>query len=306
MATKFEFDAIGTHWTIDLFDALLPPSRGIEGVQNLSGSEGVAHLQALIQARIAEFDQTYSRFREDSLVSQIAKKAGVYAFPPDAAPLFALYEQVYHLTNGHVTPLIGQVLVDAGYDAKYSLVEGTLQTPPAWEDVMKFDPTNNHLEVMRSGVLLDFGAAGKGYLIDIIGELIEREGFLSYMINAGGDIRHRGPEAIKVGLEHPDRLDMVIGTARIQNQSICGSAGNRRTWGRFHHVIDPFKLESPRHIIAAWTLASSTMLADAMTTALMFTDADVLRREYPMDCLVMYADYSFQHSAGFVSELYTG
>ncbi|MFA5946694.1 MAG: FAD:protein FMN transferase [Patescibacteria group bacterium] len=285
MIERFEFDAIGTHWTVDILGEIT--------------SDALTELKRRIAERIETFDQTYSRFRDDSLVTQIAKKEGVYAFPRDAKPLFALYEQVYRSTNGHVTPLIGQVLVDAGYDAQYSLVEGTLTSPPPWEDVMKFDPSNNHLVVMHPGVLLDFGAAGKGYLIDIVGELIEREGFPAYMINAGGDIRHRGAEAIRVGLEHPDRLDMVIGTVLIQNQSICGSAGNRRTWGRFHHIIDPFKLESPRHIIAIWTLASSTLLADAMTTAFMFADADVLRREYPVGYLIMYADYTFKYSFGF-------
>lgn len=291
MAERFQFEAIGTHWTIDILGEVSP--------------DALVKLKLAIAERIAEFDKTYSRFREDSLVSQIAKKEGVYAFPPDAAPLFALYEQVYKSTNGHVTPLIGQVLVDAGYDAKYSLVEGTLKTPPPWEDVMKFDPTNNHLVVMHPGILLDFGAAGKGYLIDIVSELIEAEGFASYLVDAGGDMRHRGDEPVRVGLEHPDRLDMVIGVLPIQNQSICGSAGNRRTWGRFHHIIDPFKLESPRHIIAVWTLASSTMLADAMTTALMFADPETLRREYPVGFLIMYADYSFKHSFSFEPEMYT-
>jgi thiamine biosynthesis lipoprotein len=291
MADQFQFEAIGTHWTIDIFGEV--------------SAAAVEQLKTLIAARIAEFDKTYSRFRDDSLVSQIAKKEGVYAFPEDAAPLFILYECVYRSTKGHVTPLIGQVLVDAGYDAKYSLVEGTLTVPPTWEESMKFDAGTNTLQVFKPGVLLDFGAAGKGYLIDIIGELLEREGFPAYMINAGGDIRHRGNEAIRVGLEHPDRLDMIVGTVLIQNQSICGSAGNRRTWGRFHHVIDPFKLESPRHIIAVWTLASNTMLADAMTTALMFGDPETLRREYPFGHLIMYQDYTFTYSYGFEPEMFT-
>jgi len=282
------FDAIGTHWTVEISD---------EGVE--------ARLRPLIDARINEFNQTYSRFRADSLVSTIAKAKGVYAFPPDAAPLFALYERVYRSTNGRVNPLIGQVMVEAGYDAKYSFAEGTLSTPPKWEDVMKFDPATNTLEVFQEGILLDFGAAGKGYLIDIVSELIEREGFTSYIVDAGGDIRHRGAEPIKIALEHPENLDEAIGVHQLGNKSICGSAGNRRTWGRFHHTIDPFKLESPRHIIAVWTVADSTMMADAMTTALMFTDGSVLRREYQFEYLILFADYSVEKSAGFEAELFT-
>jgi thiamine biosynthesis lipoprotein len=158
MSERFVFEAIGTHWEIDILQDV--PVK----------------LYEAITVRIAEFDKTYSRFRADSLVTEIAKKAGVYAFPKDAAPLFALYERVYRSTNGLVTPLIGQVLVQAGYDAQYSFKKGELKVPPAWDDAMKFNPLTNELSVFQSGVLLDFGAAGKGYLIDLVGELIEGAG----------------------------------------------------------------------------------------------------------------------------------
>ncbi|MFA5945533.1 MAG: FAD:protein FMN transferase [Patescibacteria group bacterium] len=291
MSEQYQFEAIGTHWTIDILGEV-----PIVSMHQLSIS---------IDARIAEFNKTYSRFRADSLVSQIAKAKGVYAFPEDAGPLFALYERVYKTTNGRVTPLIGQVMVEAGYDAKYSLVEGNLSTPPTWAEAMQFDPGTNTLEVFQDGVLLDFGAAGKGYLIDIVSELIEREGFSSYIVDAGGDIRHRGTEPIRVGLEHPGDTSMAIGIASLSNKSICGSAGNRRAWGRFHHIIDPFKLESPRHIIAVWTLADSTILADAMTTALMFAEPAQLQQKFVFEYLLMFADSSVEQSAGFPAELFT-
>jgi thiamine biosynthesis lipoprotein len=287
MGERFVFEAIGTHWEIDILEDV------------------PVNLRKDIDARISEFDKTYSRFRADSLVTEIAKKAGVYAFPEDAAPLFALYERTYQSTNGLMTPLIGQVLVSAGYDAQYSLKKGELKVPPSWNEAMKFHSVTNELEVFQSGILLDFGAAGKGYLIDIVGELIESAGISSYIVDAGGDIRHRGPSPIRVALEHPLDTASAIGIAEVQGKSICGSAGNRRVWGDFHHIIDPKKLSSPRDILAVWTIADSTILADAMTTALMFADPETLQSEYAFEYLLLYPNFIIKKSSHFPAEIFT-
>ena len=55
----------------------------------------------------------------------MARAAGQYHLPDDAKPMFDLYYKLYAATDGKCTPLIGQVLVDAGYDANYSLQVGT-------------------------------------------------------------------------------------------------------------------------------------------------------------------------------------
>src|SRR5690348_10121080 len=98
----FEFEAIGTHWTIDI-------------AKELSLEEKAFLLQKIMN-RIEEFDKAYSRFRQDSLVMKMAREAGEYTLPEDADKMLALYRKMYDVTGGLVTPLIGQVLVDAGYD----------------------------------------------------------------------------------------------------------------------------------------------------------------------------------------------
>jgi thiamine biosynthesis lipoprotein len=57
---SFEFEAIGTHWKIDLDP----------------GGKDLEEIQTQIKSRIEIFDKTYSRFREDSLVAQISKESG--------------------------------------------------------------------------------------------------------------------------------------------------------------------------------------------------------------------------------------
>jgi len=290
MSASFSFSAIGTKWQIDIYtDTSLLREREIE---------------KKVKERIADFDHTYSRFREDSWVATLSQKAGKYVLPEDAEPLLSMYRDVYTITGGLVTPLIGQVLVDAGYDKDYSFVQKKeLVKPPSWDEAIRYAPEERPgLITLNIPALLDVGAIGKGYLIDIVGSLLEREGIDAYSINAGGDILHanRGHGtkggSLRVGLEHPEDFSKVIGVVTLQNKSIAGSSGNRRKWGNFHHIINPETLSSPKDIAAVWVLADTTTLADAMTTALYFTSAEVLKMQYAFEYLILYRDMSVEGS----------
>lgn len=287
---RFEFEAIGTHWVIDSNEDISP--------------ELFASIRSRVRERIDLFDRAYSRFRADSLVSQMARLAGEYELPPDAEPMMDLYHELYGVTGGKFTPLIGQTLSDAGYDAEYSLREKSVTRASLWEEVLKYSFPKLTL---KRPALLDFGAAGKGYLVDIVSELIHEAGVASFCVDAGGDMRHESESGtqLEVALENPHDPSIAIGTVTLGNASLCGSAGNRRAWGNYHHVIDPDSVTSPRHIAALWVRASTTLLADAMTTALYFVSPDMLRARYTFEYLILYSDNSIEQSEGFGAELFT-
>ncbi len=283
---RYSFEAIVTHWDIEVFEQ--PDSTWRQRITD----------------RIEAFDRAYSRFRADSLVTRIAKKAGTYELPDDAAPLLYLYQDLYEVTSGKMTPLIGQTMSEAGYDASYSLKSTSLHQPPKWEDVLRYEAPNL---ITSQPVLLDFGAAGKGYLVDIIGDLLKGLHCDKYCINAGGDILYHTTDnqRLQIGLEHPDDPSLAIGVVDLHNRALCGSAGNRRAWGEYHHIIDPFSLASPRHIAAAWTIADSTMLADSLATALFFVPAKELQKTYTFEYAIVYADQHLEHSRDFPGNFFT-
>jgi thiamine biosynthesis lipoprotein len=218
--------------------------------------------------------------------------------------MMRLYEELYHVTKGAMTPLIGQVLVEAGYDAGYSLQPKELHHPPTWEQAMAFSPPSA-LEV-KQPIVLDVGAMGKGYLIDLVAELLLQAGIRSFCVEAGGDLRQSDEKGgtLRVGLEHPADATQVIGVAEIVGKSMCGSAGNRRVWSTFHHIIDPHTLTSPKNILALWVVADTTMLADAMTTALFFVPPELLLKYYCFEYVILYPDYTVKVSPQFPGELF--
>lgn len=293
---QWGFEAIGTTWWIGIYQSV--------------DSATLAELQRRVAQRIEVFDKTYSRFRTDSVVTQISRSAGTYTLPADSSTLFNFYRQLYNLTSGLVTPLIGQVLSDAGYDASYSFTEKHQKHPrpvPPWEEAL--DTSGNTL-IVKTPVLLDFGAAGKGYLVDIIGQILQEQNVTRFCVDAGGDMHcNQLPAPLRIGLEHPDDPTQAIGVASITTGAICGSAGNRRAWntaqGAYHHIINPQTAEPVQDIKAVWVTAPDALTGDGLATALFFVEPKKLHEHFNFAHCVIYRDNTVQYSANFPAEIFS-
>jgi len=277
------FTAIGTHWEIDSREPL--PTAVL----------------AAVTERCESFDSTYSRFRDDSLVARIAAEPGRFEFPADAPPLFDLYGRLYAATGGAVSPLVGAALENLGYDRGYSL----RQTAPAtrvvdWDDAFAWDGTA--LSTLRPATV-DVGAAGKGYLVDLVAGVLRQHGLTEFTIDASGDMLHVSSAPLQVGLEHPLDSKRAIGIIPLQNQAMASSATNRRVWGDLHHVIDVTTGLPTRNVIATWAIAENAMLADGLATALFFEGAG-LQASFDFEFVRMFATGRIEHSAGFAGELF--
>lgn len=281
----WQFEAIGTHWSI-------------ETPEQLDGT-----IKDLVGGQIDSFDKTYSRFRDDSLVARIAEEPGSYEFPDDAVGLIDLYYQLYEATDGALTPLVGDSLSALGYDKHYSLKETANRQVLPWGEVMQWD---GRKVTVKQPAILDFGAVGKGYLVDEVARVLEINGIEDYVIDASGDIRHRGEDTQTVGLENPFDPSMAIGIMHLQNASLCASATNRRRWGNeLHHVIDGRTGRPTNDIAATWVMAETTALADGLATALFFVPAARLRQLGNFEFVRLHGDGHIEHSPNFVGELFT-
>ncbi len=244
----------------------------------------------------------YSRFRNDSLVARVARTAGTYTFPRDCIEMIALYRKLYDATDGAVTPLVGDTLSALGYDKEYTLQPNTDVAVSKWDDVMQW---NGATVTTSRPVTLDFGAAGKGLLVDEVAEVLENTGVSEYVIDASGDVRHRSSDSQKIGLENPYDPTSVIGVMNVRNSSLCASASNRRRWGKgIHHVLDGRTGRPTNDVVATWVMADSTMLADGLATALFFVSADRLSACGDFQFVYLLSNDNIEHSVHFVGELF--
>jgi FAD:protein FMN transferase len=283
LPVAWTFEAIGTHWRIDTRDAL-PPS-----------------IAEAVTVRVERFDRDWSRFRADSRVSALATP-GRHRLADDAGPLLAFYRELFEATAGRVTPLVGRTLEALGYDAAYRLrAADDIPRVPAWDAAIAWD--GEYLDVVKP-VVLDVGAAGKGYLVDLVSDLLADAGIDEHIVDASGDLRSRGVP-MRIALEHPLDPRKAVGIAELVDGAFCASATTRRAWGDgLHHVIDPLTGLPARGVLATWVLAPTALVADGIATALFFDpDAGFVTRA-TSGFARMFDDGTVEASTDFPGELF--
>lgn len=282
--STWRFDAIGTRWEIETVEPLEPERR------------------ARVEAVVAEFDATWSRFRDDSVVSRLAQSGGTVTTPADAVAMLDAYCELSAATAGAVNPLVGASLSALGYDASYSLSAGDpVAAPQDWPEVLSWDADRMSL---ASAALIDIGALGKGRLVDLVATAVDDvEGAL--VVDAGGDMAVRGET--RVGLEHPFDSTKAIGIATVRDQALCASATNRRAWGDgLHHVLDARTGIPVRTWAATWAFAPDAMHADAVATALFFDGGPALAERWGVEWVRMSTNGIAERSPNAPVELFIG
>jgi thiamine biosynthesis lipoprotein len=283
---ELRFEAIGAPWQIDSPD----PLPGV--------------LVDAVHRRIDDFDAVWSRFREDSLVTEIASRAGSWRLPAEADALLRFYRTLYEITGGTVTPLVGQRLESLGYDSRYSLRRAPeAAAVPVWDDVLQWDGT---LLTTTQPVVLDVGAAGKGYLVDLIAEVIADAGIRDFTVDASGDILHRSDEPLQIALEHPFDPTLAVGVYELVDGALCSSAPGRRTWGTgLHHILDGLSGEPTTELAATWAMTESALVADGLATALFFVRGAALSTSFDFEYVRMFPTGRVERSTEFAGELFT-
>lgn len=320
---KFDYESMGTKWEISIWDN--------QGFPSGNCTEGNLWLlrEEIIQES-TKFDELYSRFKPNSLVSKISTRAGLYEVPEDFLKMLGLYFELYEPSEKKLNPLIGFTISDLGYDANYSLQEKETvrKVPDLLETVKIIDngPTSPRLRgvkkiKVKEPVLFDFGALGKGYFVDKIATLLKEKGFKHFLVNGSGDIYYFGEEEASFGLEDPDDSSKVIGKLEIGKEdelrAFCASGTNRRKWPRLrkasdgqagknkelNHELDATTLEPAEFIKAVWVQAETTALGDALATCLFFSPPENFS-DYAFEYLIMNKERGVKYSPNFKAEIY--
>jgi len=275
MTTTSRLEALGTYVFI-----------GTRYAADLARAELVA-MEILL-----DVDETCSRFRDDSDLSQVNNHPGrwVEIDPLLVAAVTAACEAARQ-TDGLVNPLLGRPLVQLGYDRDFKLLtecedtEVTMPFPGAgagpslrsWEQI-RVDPDGALL--IPAGTALDLGATGKAFAADLIAAAFTEALGGPALVSLGGDIRisqHDGlPWEIAIS-EGPDQAAEVhIG---LDGGGLATSSTRVRHWRRGgvarHHLIDPRTGLSATEVWRTVTATGPTcMAANTASTAAIVLGAD--------------------------------
>ncbi|KFI51633.1 ApbE family protein [Bifidobacterium callitrichos DSM 23973] len=204
-------------------------------------------------------------------------------------------------TNDHRRPAKSPVAaetVSASPAAATGWNLGSMHGRATWREDVERRGTGGTTLVTRRPVALDFGACGKGYLVDLIAQRFLDDSGSRYAIDAGGDLLIRSPDKpLTIALEDPTNTENAVGTAQVGAGAFCASAPSRRHWEaaghRLHHLLNAIDGLPENDVAATWVCVPMsthtavdrpistdfpTALADGVATALFTTPANQLHK----------------------------
>lgn len=234
---KLSFPALGTSCDIQY----APPA---------DESRALAFEQATV-AWVTAFEAKYSRFRPDSLISQINAAAGKswVDVDPEMEAMLKLCDTLHFMTQGVLDPTTLPLIRLWDYKAPEPRIPTREEIAAArqlvgWKRVER-SPGKVFLPV--AGMALDFGGFGKEYAVDRVAQLAVEHGIVSALVDFGHDMRAigvpPGRPAWHIGLENPMKPGTVSGSMALIGKSVASSGDYIRgfTLGgrRYGHIIDP-------------------------------------------------------------------
>ena len=151
-------------------------------------------------------------------------------------------------------------------------------------EAIDVDLDTNSVRKLNREVRLDLSGIAKGHAVDRVATLLDAEGLDSYLVEVGGELKARGvkPDGTswKVAIERPLAGQRDVFRVLDLNNSAIATSGDYRNFfadggQRYSHSIDPRTGQPVNHELASVSVvAESTMVADALSTALMVLGPD--------------------------------
>lgn len=164
---------------------------------------------------------------------------------------------------------------------------------------VRLDAAERSVRFAHAGVEVNFGAIGKGYALDRMGELLRSRGARRALLSAGHS------RVLAVGGKgrgwpvdlRPRLASRRVGRLWIKNGAVGTSgAGEQFTeidGHRFGHVIDPRTGRPAEEVLGASVIAGDAATADALSTAFLIGGPELARRycdAYPNVLAVLVLD----------------
>ena len=154
----------------------------------------------------------------------------------------------------------------------------------------------------KKGMRVNLGGIGKGYAIDRGVEILRRNGFSNFMIQAGGDLFVSGLKdgrPWRVGIQDPrGAAGRIFAAIDLTNSTFSTSGDYERSFvkdgRRYHHIIDPETgAPSQAGCRSVTILTTTAVLADGLSTGVFLLGPEkgmaLVRRLPNVDAVIVTA-----------------
>lgn len=245
---------------------------------------GPRHLIEVARRRVDELEARWSRFRPDSEISELNRRAGqAVRVSADTVLLVERSIEAWGSTGGSFDPTVLGAMLRAGYHRSFDELDrpgapSTSALVIGCTDIVVADGTVR----LPAGSGFDAGGIGKGLAADLVAVETMRAGADGVCVNLGGDLRVSGSgpagAAWTIALEHP-RLDHPVALLGLSEGAVATSTTLRRRWvvdgTARHHLIDPATGEpSTTDLELATVIAGEAWLAEVLAKAVLLRGSD--------------------------------
>lgn len=247
-------------------------------------SQDAAAIAAAV-AEVERLEQLYSRYRPDSLLSEINRVAaagGSIEVDPETAHLLD-YSDTCFRESGGLFDISSGILQRAWNfkDRRAATEEALSQLMPlvGWAKVRWNSPV---LSFPVPGLELDLGGVVKEYGVDRVASLLIDRGIDSGFVNLGGDVRVIGPRSDggpwRVGIRHHRIRDGVAALVEMERGALASSGDYERCividGVHYGHILNPLTGWPVRELAAVSVIADLCVVAGSAATIAMLKDAD--------------------------------
>jgi thiamine biosynthesis lipoprotein len=286
------------------FEVTLPRERGDQVPAAVAALDEADGVEALL-----------SVFREDTEVARL--NGGAAAAPVEvSAELFALLERcagLHAATEGAFDVTSTPLSRCWGFLRREERVPDAIALATARSAVgmqhVRLHGERHTVAFDHQRAELNFGAIGKGYAVDRMGQMLRRAGVSQALVAAGSS------SVLALGGRDGGWL-VDIRSPRLANERIARIVLRRGALGtsgagehdvteapRYGHVIDPRTGSPARGVLSSTVVAREAATADALSTAFLIGGAELARRycethDHTLALLVMEEDPECRHIFG--------
>jgi thiamine biosynthesis lipoprotein len=300
MPKHFSFKAMGSFCEIQLFDE----SRiRVKNVVNQLAEE------------VARLEKKYSRFREDSFLTEINSSAGNklgLAIDDETQSLFDHALNCFEQSDGLFDITAGAL--NKIWDFKKALVPSQAQIDVARDHVglNKLSCKDSHIHLPRD-MQIDFGGIVKEYAADSVARLARSLGVEHGLVNLGGDFSVIGSQPDNkpwaVGISSPVSESGVMAKIELNDGGLASSGDYERFFmhegKRYSHILNPMTGWPSNGLRAVSIAANLCSVAGSAATIAMLKDeseAKAWLKDSGLACVYMDSEEKIG-SAGLNSKI---
>ena len=243
-------------------------------------------LAELIEVELAAINRAMSTYDPRAELSEFNRRQDLRWTPASRGLLEVLdsASRISTSTQGAFDVTVGPLVDLWGFGPQYGtrrvpndLVIERVRDSVGYQHVQT-DPSAGAIRKRHSRTQVDLSAIAKGYGVDRVAMILDRQGVDDYLVEIGGELRARGTTAAgrpwRVGIERPVEGRHVVGEIVVLENRAIATSGTTQDFfdqnGRhYSHIIDPKTGRPVEHPpIAVSVVADTTMEADAWATAL--------------------------------------